>query len=107
MLHVGVESRVELINRLVATTTAGKFTACVLGRYGVENWPRQRAKHVRGSHQRLGVTFEYSAGIAGDPGEHWDRRPLTLEQVNRLNDARAQASIGGGRRHPRTQHHPL
>src|SRR6516225_5675736 len=107
MPHVGVESGVELINRLVTTTTACEFTARILGGYGVKNRPRQRAKHVRGRHQRLGVTLEYSAGIPGDPGEHWDRWPLTLEQVNRLQDARTQAGIAGGRCHPRTQHHPL
>src|SRR6516165_795039 len=107
MLHVGVESRVELINRLVTTTTACEFTARILGGYGVKNRPRQRAKQVRGRYQRLSVTLEYSAGIAGAPGKHWDRWPLTLEQVNRLQDARTQACIGGGRRHPRTQHHPL
>ena len=45
------------------------------------------------------------ARIPGHPGEQWDRRPLTLEQVRGLQDTGAQAGITGGRRHPRSQDH--
>ena len=105
MVQVGVECGIELIDRLVSLVGAREFSAGVLGSCGVKKRPRRRVKHVRGSQQCLGITFEYPAGISGHPGEQRDRRPLTLEQVGGLQDTCAQAGIAGGRRHPRTQDH--
>ena len=107
MAQVGVECGIELIQRLVRVVGAGEFSAGVLGSRGVKKRPRRRVKHVRGSQQCLGITFEYPAGIPGHPGEQRDRRPLTLEQVRGLQDTRAQPGIAGGRGNPRTQDHPI
>src|SRR5262245_8070026 len=41
MAHVGVESGIELIYRLATTVDAREFSAGVLGRGGVEQWPRR------------------------------------------------------------------
>ena len=61
--HVGVECGIELIERLVRVIGAGELAAGVLGSCGVQKRPRRQVKHVRGSDQCLGVTFEY-------PGAH-------------------------------------
>ena len=95
MVQVGVECGVELIQRLVTAVGAGEFGAGVLGGRGVQQRPRRRVKHVRGSQQAWGVTLEYPAGIPGHPGEQWDRRPLTLKHLGGLQDTRAQAGIAG------------
>jgi hypothetical protein len=83
------------------------LAAGVLGSRGEKKRPRRRLKHLRGSHQSLGITLEDPAGIPGHPREQRDRRPLPPEQVSGLQDTYAQAGITGGRRHPRTQDHPI
>ena len=90
-LHVGVECGIQLINRLVRVVGAREFSAGVLGSRGVKKRPRRRVKHVRGSHQCLGITFEYPAGIPGHPGEQRDRR-LAHARAGRWPAGHARAS---------------
>ena len=105
MAQVGVERGIELIDRLPTTVGVGEFSAGVLGSRGVQQRPRRRLKHLRGTQQCLGITFEYPADMPGHPGEQRDRRPLTLEQLRGLQDTCAQPGVTGRRRHPRTQDH--
>ena len=77
--RVGIECRIELVNRLIRPIGEDELAASVFRRRGVEQRPRRRRKLVRGGHQCPGIAFEYPADISDNRCEQRDRRLVMLQ----------------------------